>query len=224
MADTAPTLGQLRALLLSSPQDVADDGLAALFGGRGGPTDLGVPQQRDEVRLWLNKWVCRLRYPRPGEPDVFSDSLAAWWAASGSALPGGPVAGLSDTAVGMIADSYADLSARPGALLVRNGSIAGRRSIAPTAASKILFVLRPETVPPWDAAIARTSAGGTSRDHFAGYLNATRAWARAVQDQARQQGVTDIPAYVGRPGTSLAKLRDDWLYLTITRGCAIPPP
>ena len=224
MADTGPTLSQLRALLRTCSQDAADTGPAGPFSGMSGRADLADAQQRDELRRWLNKWVCRLRYPQPGEPDVFSESLAAWWAVSGSALPDGPVAELSDAAVGVLADSYADLAARPGALLVRNGSITGRRSIAPTAASKILFVLRPETVPPWDAAIARTAVGGTSRDHFAGHLNATRAWARAVQDQARQQGITDIPGYVGRPGSSLARLRDEWQYLTITRGCAIPPP
>jgi hypothetical protein len=190
----------------------------------GGSADLAVAQQREDLRRWLNRWACRLRVPLPGEPDVFSDSLGSWWAASGSALPGTPVAELSDTQIGIVADSYADLAARPGALLIRNGSSAGYRRIAPTAASKILFVLRPETVPPWDAAIARASAGGTSRDHFAGHLATARAWARAIQDQARREGIADIPAYVGRPASSLARLRDEWLYLTITRGCPVPPP
>jgi hypothetical protein len=50
---------------------------------------------------------------------VFSDSLAAWWATDGPALPGGPVADLSDAQVGTLADSYADLAARPAAVATR---------------------------------------------------------------------------------------------------------
>src|SRR5438876_205107 len=90
----------------------------------------------------------------------------------GSSIPGYPgrAAELGDADVGTLADSYADLAARPAAVLTRRGAPAGHRVIAPTAASKIMFALRPETVPPWDAAIARATAGGTSRDHFASHL------------------------------------------------------
>jgi len=221
--DIEPTLNQLAALLQNCSQANADASLTALLSKVGGNVDLTVAWHRDELLKWLNKWICRLRYRRPGEPDLFSNSVTQWWAVSGSALPHCPVAELSDIEVGILADSYADLSARPGALLTRNGIVTRSRSIAPTAASKILFVVLSETVPPWDAAIARTTTGGTSRDHFARHLTATRMWARAVQDEAARRGITDIPTYVGRPSSSLAKLRDEWLYLTITRGCPVPP-
>jgi len=223
MPVTEPVLSQVAAVLRSCAPDGAGAGMAVPLSATGGPANLAVPGQRDELRRWLNRWACRLRYPQPGEPDVFSDSLAQWWAITGSVLPGGPVAGLSDAAVGTLAGSYADLAARPGALLTRHGAPGGHRAIAPTAASKIMHVLRPETVPPWDAAIARATVGGTSRDHFARHLQAARTWARAIQGEARRRGIADIPAYLGRPGSSLAGLRDEWLYLTITRGCPIPP-
>jgi hypothetical protein len=222
VSDTEPTLSQLVAVLRNYSQDNADASLATLLSTTGGAVDLTVARHRVQLRKWLNKWVCRLRYPRPAEPDLFSTSIATWWAISGSALPDCPVAELNDAEVGILADSYAELATRPGALLTRNGVVIGSRSIAPTAASKIMFVLLSETVSPWDAAIARTTAGGTSRDHFARHLKATRTWAQAVNDEARIQGITDIPAYVGRPTSSLAKLRDEWLYLTITRRCPIP--
>jgi hypothetical protein len=222
MPDTEPTLGQLAALLRNCSQDKADASLATLLGTVGGTVDLTVARHRDQLLKWLNKWICRLRYRRAGEADLFSDSVTQWWAVSGSALPACPVAELNDTEIGMLADSYADLSARPGALLTRNGIVMGSRTIAPTAASKIMFILLPKTVSPWDAAIARTTTGGTSRDHFARHLTATRTWALAVQDEAHSLGIADIPAYVGRPSSSFAKLRDEWLYLTITRRCTIP--
>lgn len=213
---------QLAALLRNCSQGKADTSLAALLCAAGGAVDLTVALHRDQLRKWLNKWVCRLRYPRPGEPDLFSSSVVQWWRISGSLLPDRQVAELNDFEVRILADSYADLAARPGALLTQNGVVIGSRSIAPTAASKIMFVLLPGTVPPWDAAIARTTTGGSSRDHFAQHLEATRAWARAVSDEARRHGIADIPAYVGRPTSSLAKLRDEWLCLTITRRVPIP--
>lgn len=99
----------------------------------------------------------------------------------------------------------------------------GERTIAATAASKIMYVLRPETVPPWDAAIAKATVGGTSRQHFARHLTAARAWASALLAEARRLGVEDVPAHVGRPGSSLARIRDEWMYLTITANHPIPP-
>jgi hypothetical protein len=222
MSYSEPTLSQLAALLRSWSQGDSAGSSPAVLSATGGAADMAVAGERDELRRWLNTWGCRLRYPQPGEPDVFSDSLARWWASSGSGLPDVPVAELSDAGVGTLADSYADLAARPAALLTRAGAPAGHRAIAPTAASKIMFALRPETVPPWDAAIARATAGGTSRDHFASHLEAARAWAGSVQDEARRHGIADVPAYVGQPGSSLARVWDEWLYLTITRGCHVP--
>ncbi len=224
MTSIEPTLSQLVTIFGKYPQDRADASLAVLLRAAGSAADLAITEQRDEMRRWLNRWLCRLRYPLPGEPDPFSDSLALWWAATGSGLPDSPVAELSDEEVGLLADSYADLASRSGALRTRNGAPAGCRTIAPTAASKIMFVLRPQTVPPWDAAIARATTGGTSRDHFGRHLQAARTWATGILDEARRHGIPDIPAHVGRPSSSLAKLHDEWQYLTITRGCAVPPP
>ena len=73
-------------------------------------------------------------------------------------------------------------------LLTRNGVPAGYRTIGPTAASKIMFVLRPHTVPPWDAAIARSTTGGTSLDHFRRHLEAARVWATATRRMAGPYG------------------------------------
>ena len=223
MAYTEPTLGQLSELLRQLPRDPADAGDVPLAGATGTGIDLTVPAQREELRQWLNRWVCRLRYPLPGEPDLFAASIASWWKTAGCGLPAGPVAALSEEEIALLADGYADLAARPGALRTRGGVPAGQRTIAATAASKIMYVLRPQTVPPWDAAIAKATVGGTSREHFARHLTAARNWAGALLAQARQHGVADIPAHVGRPGSSLARIRDEWMYLTITASHPVPP-
>lgn len=221
MAYTEPSLDQLAALLRQVPYN-RSDAAVTLAGATGTSIDLAVPAQREELRRWLNKWVCRLRYPRPGEPDLFGESIASWWKACGSGLPGTPVVELSDQEIALLSGGYADLAARPGALRMRGGIAAGERAVAPTAASKIMYVLRPESVPPWDAAIAKATAGGTTRGHFACHLASARTWARALLAEADRLGVGDIPGHVGRPGSSLARIRDEWMYLTITASRPVP--
>lgn len=204
-------------LLAAFPPDRPGASPAAWLEAVGGTADLSDPGQRDQLRRWLNKWGCRLGYPPPGALDLFSDGLAAWWAGAGAALPDAPLAELSDEAIGALADGYADLAARPAVTVTRGGVPAGFRSVGPTATSKALYFLRPQTVPPWDAAVAKGTVGGTSRDHFAAHLATGRAWARDVLDEAERAGVDDIAGYVGQPGASLARLRDEWLLLTVPR-------
>jgi hypothetical protein len=217
-----PTLGQLAAILRNAPQARADNSLARLLDVTDGAVDLAIAEHRYELLRWLNRWGCRLRVPRVGEADVFAASILEWWAAGGATLPSVPVAELDANSIDLLADAYAELERRPGALRPRGGKVVGSRRIAPTAASKIMFVLRPETVPPWDAAIAVATVGGITRDHFARHLTVARQWAQAILVQARNEGIPHIPAHVRRPHSSLAKLRDEWMYLTITRNVPIP--
>jgi hypothetical protein len=207
MSYTEPTLGQLAAIFGQYSQDRADASLARVRSASDDPEVLTL--RPDELRRWLNQWLCRLRYPRPGEADPFADSLCEWWAATGSGMPSTPVAGLGDEEISLLADSYCDLASRSGALRIRRSAQVGCRRIAPTAASKIMFVLRPDTVPPWDAAIACATTGGVSRYHFSQHLTATRTWANAVLSEAVSLDIRDISAHVGRPRSSVAKLRDE---------------
>jgi hypothetical protein len=85
-----------------------------------------------------------------------------------------------------------------------------------------MFILRRDTVQPWDAAIARTATGGISRIHFASHPEACRNWSQDIQNEARRRHITDIATYVGQPSSSMPKLRDEWMYLTITRRCPVP--
>jgi len=213
----SPALELLARQLAGFPPDRPGGTPAAWLEAVGGTIDLSLPGQRDQLRRWLNKWGCRLGYPPAGAPDLFSGSVAAWWQARGAALPDTPLAFLSDADITALADGYGDLAARPAVGITRGGLPAGVRSIGPTTTSKALYFLRPETVPPWDAAVARGTVGGASRDHFAAHLAAGRAWAREVRAEAAAAGIDDVGAYVGQPGASLARLRDGLLLLTVPR-------
>jgi hypothetical protein len=169
--------------------------------------DLGRPDHRRLMRRWLNSWGCRIRYPRDGEPDLFDEGTAAWWAGFGAALPGGLLRLATDDDLTALGDAYAALAATP----------AGpTRTLGPTAAAKALYALRPETVMPWDAAIAVALHGARDGAAFTRHLSLGRDWAEAL---AAQTGIDDaaLPAFLGRPGVSLAKILDEYTYVLITR-------
>lgn len=108
--------------------------------------------------------------------------------------------------IARFARAYEELAALP----------IGRRSLGPTAASKALYALRPDSVMPWDAAIADRLHGVRDGAAFARHLETGRTWARAALAEAGGPDERTLCAGIGRAGVSLAKILDEHLYVTIT--------
>ncbi|ANN17022.1 hypothetical protein SD37_16120 [Amycolatopsis orientalis] len=172
--------------------------------------DLSQAAHRTILLRWLNSWGCRIRYPREGEPAPFDDGIRTWWETWGAALPEADLAHLTDAGIDTAAKAYADLSG----VVVSAGRT--RRTLGPTAAAKALYALRPNTIMPWDAAIAVTLHGARDGAAFGRHLRLGREWAAAVIAEANSNG-DGISALVGRP-VSLAKVLDEYLYVAITMG------
>ncbi len=151
------------------------------------------------------RWGCRIGYPGDGQHDVFVESLTAWGSIWMSLLPDVELVALDDQGISALAAALEDMAAR---------RADGRRTFGRTASAKLLFALRPATVTAWDDAIARRP--GVKGD-FGAHLRDARATARAWVEQAAGGSV---PQIVGRPDSSLAKIVDEVLYLTCTRGVA----
>jgi hypothetical protein len=207
----APRLADLAAVL-GPPAGAAD---AAFRAATAPAADLADPAHRAALLGWLNAWGCRIRVPRPGEPSPFDGAVAGWWAAWGRRLPArrATVATIPDRAVDALAAAYADLRDRPVAL----GPGGGPRRLGPTAAAKAVHALRPRAVVPWDAAIAARLHGATTADAFAAHQRLARSWAVALLAEAGT-GERALVARLGRPETTLARLLDEYLYRTVTRG------
>ena len=173
--------------------------------------DLGRLDHRAAILRFLNAWGCRIRLPRPGEPDLFDTGIAAWWAAYSPTLPRPSVDRLSDAAIRRLVAPFDALTA------VR---VAPKRTLGSTAAAKALYVLRPRSVVPWDAAIATTLHGGRDGAAFARHLTLGRGWANALLAELGSRGrsvtAAQAPALLGRRGVSLAKILDEYAYVTIT--------
>ncbi|MEU8436308.1 MmcQ/YjbR family DNA-binding protein [Streptomyces sp. NPDC029216] len=200
----APGLARLRAAAeVFAAFPGVDRSWLALRADTAPGLDLSGAGHRAALHRWLNAWGCRIRYPREGEPDLFGEGLALWW--TRHRLPATRLAALSDREIALLATAYGELSALP----------VGRRTLGPTAAAKALFALRPDTVMPWDAAIAQRLWGARDEAAFARHLSTGRAWARAALAESGLDEAA-LAAELGRPGLPLAKLLDEYLYVTIT--------
>lgn len=166
--------------------------------------DLSFAEHRTLLLRWLNSWGCRIRYPRPGEPAPFDSAVSVWWQAHGAALPQVSLDGLTDSDIETLAEAYGALA---------TAAVSDRRTLGATAAAKALYALRPEAVMPWDAAIATQLHGTRTATAFGAHLRLGRDWARAILAEA---GSGSVPVLVGRPGISLAKILDEYLYVSIT--------
>ncbi len=109
-----PTLASLSSVLPEYGKLRFDRTLAAARDDIGSQPDLGDPDQARRLRCRLNQWLCRIGYPRPGETDVFADSLAIWWGDFKDTLPAGTtrLAQLEYSQLQPISRAYGDLYKR----------------------------------------------------------------------------------------------------------------
>lgn len=213
-----PSLPAMARVLPLSASARADQTLDAAQRDVGDQPDLADPAQAARLHRWLNQWGCRIGYPGPGQPDVFAESLAAWWPTSEGLLPhpGQRLAQLTDARLEAAGRAYAGVYLRPAAV-----SPAGRaRAFGPTAAAKLLYFIRPLAIPPWDNAISLRTGAGRDDAAFGRHLTVCRGWAQDLEAEASELGLApgEIGAYLGRPASSVARLIDEWLYTTITAG------
>ncbi|MFI7408505.1 MmcQ/YjbR family DNA-binding protein [Streptomyces sp. NPDC049627] len=164
--------------------------------------DLTVPDHRTALHRWLNSWGCRLPCPPEGGPYPLGEGLAAW--TDRHPLPGTPLPDLTDPEIDALAAAYEELARLPA------GSGPRPRPLGPTAAAKALYALRPHTVMPWDAAIAKELYGARDGAAFARHLRTGRAWARAVLAESGLSADA-LVADLGRPAVTLPKVLDEYL-------------
>jgi hypothetical protein len=139
MRTTPLPLRTLRVAVAEFATAGPDTSWQTLLGATAPAIDLSRPAHQQAALRWLNAWGCRIRYPRPGEPDVAGAGLGRWWAQWSAALPaaGVTLAELADPAIDALGPAYAALVATPVSAPPR------ARGLGPTAATKLLYALRP---------------------------------------------------------------------------------
>ncbi len=169
---------------------------------------------RDALLRWLRSWGCR--HLRLDDTAMSSRSLAAWASTWLDALPTRSLTALRGADISRSSGAYASLAARRAASASRAGGPVAV-TFGPTAASKAMYALRPATFAPWDAPMRTALAFGDGADGYARYL---RLCAEGIRATARRAGIEprELPAALGRPNTTAARLVDEYLWLTLTRG------
>lgn len=204
----------LRRFAVLGGSDRSTDALRAACG----PTiDLARGPHREALLVWLRAWGCR--HLRRQDTRRSSDALRRWWAAASADLPPADAAltELTESQLLTMGRAYVSLARQPAA-----GRAGGRGdavvTFGDTAASKALYALRPEAVPPWDAPM-RVAFGWRHADAegFAAYLELSRD---ALLGLSRRLGVpvAELPRALGRSQSSPARLVDEYLWIRITRG------
>ncbi|WP_438490112.1 hypothetical protein [Streptomyces sp. S186] len=213
MNQAALTAAVTRFAQFTRVDEIWDEYLAAT----GGQPDPARPAHRTALLRWLNLAGCRIRYPKPGEPDLFDTGLAAWWETWGAALPRRPLAQLTDDDLDTLGPCFAELAATQAALSPATGRA---RTLGPTAAAKALHALRPQSLMPWDEAIAAHLHGARDHTAYVAHQRLGRTWATRILQEAGLgpdlDGALKLAAGLGRPARPLPKMLDDYCYLALT--------
>jgi hypothetical protein len=97
--------------------------------------------------------------------------------------------------------------------------------IGSTTAAKVLFALHPETAMAWDKAIRAVLNIGENGQGYQDMLVYSRHEVEMLIADADRCGIRnrrDIPRIIGSPDRTLARLLDEYNWITITNGHQIP--
>jgi hypothetical protein len=186
---------------------------AAYWGMRktlGKNPDLASSEQQDKLLQFLNTWGCRIA---KNDFPKLKERLQQWWAENQCKLPGKNIRDLDDSEREQIESAYQGL--------LKSG--AGLR-FQDTAAAKTLHVLRPDTLPMWDAKIKEWFTDGKTYSDFVRHVAVGEL--SELEEDVKRLGysLNEVPQLVhsGAVNVSLVKLVDEYYWVTKTLGYTVP--
>jgi len=197
--------------------------LGRLDKATGSSIDLTNPKHRIALIKWLNDWGCR-NLPKD-QHDVASNSILEWYQVDGASLFTNekPLWDVEDGELEIAARAYGSLKDETGAWRVRGGS---KREvhIGPTAASKVLFAIRPKALMPWDEAMRVAFKCDGSPESYFEYLIEIRDLASHIGELCRNKGfqIEALPQRLGRSNSTVLALVNEYIWVTVTRKVELP--
>ena len=197
--------------------------LARLSRATGKPLNLAKPEHREALLTWLNEWGCR--HLAKDQHGVSSEGILNWYKGRGErhARATTPLWLLDDGELMQAAEAYGALKDLPGANRVRGGNEVVV-TIGPTAASKVLFALRPEAFAPWDDAMRKHFGCDGSAESYCRFLVIVRDLALRIGGQCERNDfpIARLPEELDRPGSTMVALLNEYLWVTVSAGVRLP--
>ena len=134
-----------------------------------------------------------------------------------------PLWQLEERELEIAARAYGSLKDKAGARRVRGGN--NREvHIGPTAASKVLFAIRPKALMPWDEAMRISFDCDGSPESYFKYIIKIRGLTLHIGKLCRNKGfqIDDLPHKLGRPNSTVLALVNEYIWVTETRKVGLP--
>ena len=200
-----------------------NDSLRRLNKATGSSIDLANPEHRISLMKWLNDWGCR--HLSEEYHEVASRSILNWYQVDGASLFTNekPLWDLEDHELEVASSAYGSLKDSTGAWRVRGGGKSVVH-IGATAASKILFAIRPKALMPWDEAMRISFKCDGRPESYSRYLKEIRDLAVHIRGLCRTRGfqIDDLPQKLGRPNSTVLALVNEYIWVTETRKVELP--
>ena len=192
--------------------------LGRLNKATGGSIDLTNPAHRLSLMEWLNDWGCR--HLSKDQHHVASNSISNWYQVDGASLFTNekPLWDLGNHELEVAAHAYGSLKDKTGARRVRGGKKL-EVHIGETAASKILFAIRPKALMPWDEAMRISFECDGSPESYSSYLRIIRNLISHIGVLCRNKGfqIDDLPQKLTRPNSTVLALVNEYIWVTVPR-------
>jgi hypothetical protein len=184
---------------------------------------LDIQEHRDALMDWLNDWGCR--HLSKDQHHVASGSILDWYQKHRTILfsDNTPLWRLGEREIETAANAYGSLKDRLGARHSRYDNQL-MVHIGPTAASKVLFALRPKALMPWDEAMRKAFGhGDASPESYFKYLVEIRDLALHIEKLCGNKGfqIDDLPGKIDRGGSTVIELLNEYIWVK-TRGIKLP--
>jgi hypothetical protein len=186
--------------------------------------DIENADHRMRLLKWLNDWGCR--HLAKEHHSMASNALLAWAQTQCFARMPPRNTGLlqlSSDNIEAVRECFDDLAVRIASQRKTKRGVV-QVSFGPTATAKTLYAIWPESLPPWDASIRQPAKGSKPVSYCEFLTRHVIPEAQAVLADAARFGITPerIAAIVGRPEASIAKLMDEYYWVTVSQGHSPP--
>lgn len=184
--------------------------------------DLANKDHRMHLLDWLNKWICRINRE---QFNLASESIRIWNEQYLVSLcsPDKSLWELSRAELGALSEAYENLRKRPASIIERNCKRI-TRTIGPTAASKILFALRPNAAVAWDAGMRKALRQDSRRCTYQSFLELVQTDLKELESELERVGVelADLCLELSRPSATAAQIVGEYYWMKMNKGVIFP--